>query len=614
MDTNLIEYFGVALKEKDTLSKDKQNDLLKLATKNGYIIHPDLYNSSIWRWLKEKSVNHNSTFYKTWDDIVSKNRAQLFLDQIVSYAINYGMGGNFDMNDHDYSMVPEIRKYKVILPITEKELFDKCRDILYSGIALKAETVQVINNFIIKHYKTYSDRFNIDNVKNKESIAKLCEGLKITPNDKFNLLRYMLHHSTGSTLLIKNIQTIKCITASHNRFDMKQLSLRQLAGLASIFFRFKPLFLAFKKQSKGNAFIVNKIRRMANKFHQPLNTGFWESVVNTPCSLGALQKHLEEDKPTNFKLITLIQAIRENRLLLGAQSRYKMFIIRNGGVWTKASDNPDILDPKYDWWDVLEEILYKTLVNRLKERACSVKFPTELNLTCPTSEKNFIGNIPFGSYYNMVEHNMFGIYWREEWGTRDFDLSFIDYKGSKIGWNASYYDGDYNPNLNLGRKVIYSGDMTRADPEASEVLYFNGECKDGIIKVNRFSGRTNSKYIFSVAQTEVTNLSHNYMMDPNTIKFQTEVTSGERAEQMIGIINDKKMYICEFNTGNLRVSRSMPMEDICEIFTRKCKSFVDLKQLLLDAGFKERKRSTAENPIDLDLTDLKKDTLISLFS
>jgi hypothetical protein len=55
-------------------------------------------------------------------------------------------------------------------------------------------------------------------------------------------------------------------------------------------------------------------------------------------------------------------------------------------------------------------------------------------------------------------------------------------------------------------------------------------------------------------------------------------------------------------------------EDIAEILNRKCRSFVDLKQLLLDAGFKECKRGTKENPIELDLTDLHKDTLIELFA
>ena len=172
---------------------------------------------------------------------------------------------------------------------------------------------------------------------------------------------------------------------------------------------------------------------------------------------------------------------------------------------------------------VLQKVLYDELVNRMRTKACAVKLPKELKLVCPTSEKSFIGNIPFGSYFDMTNHNMIGIYWREEWGTRDFDLSLLDYNGYKIGWDGDFY-------LN---NVVYSGDMTMANPEASEVIYIKSDCPDGMIKVNRYSGSANSKYMFMVAQSAVSSLPRNYMVDPNTIKFQTEVTSKDKSEQIL---------------------------------------------------------------------------------
>jgi hypothetical protein len=157
--------------------------------------------------------------------------------------------------------------------------------------------------------------------------------------------------------------------------------------------------------------------------------------------------------------------------------------------------------------------------------------------------------------------------------------------------------------------------MTNADPEASEVMYCKNSCPNGIVKVNRYNGNPGSRYIFSVAQSEVQSMPANYMIDPNTIKFQVEVQSIDKMEQMVGFINDNEIYMCTFDTANLRVSvAGNDLEDMAEIINRKCRSFVDLKQLLLDAGLKERKRGTKENPIKLDLTDLKKDTLIELFS
>lgn len=607
MDINLIEYFGVALKEHDTLSNEKVNELKKIAAKTGYIIHPDCYNSSILRWLKTHDVNMNSTFYKTWEDVCKRDRYQLFIEQTISYIINYGMGGNFNMNDGDYSMVPDIRKYKCILPISEVDLFVKCRDILYSGIALKDHVSSAFCKYIAKYYNDYFKLglISIDAIKNKEAQVKICDLLHIVPDGPFNLIRYMVYKSTGNAMIIKNNLSINSIIRG-NDFDMSKLSQRNLESLASIFYRYKPIFLAFKKQCKKNISVVNKIRRLAKIHHRPLITGIWEDIVNKPMSIEALKKNLEENAPSNFKIITIIQAIRENQLVFGAVSRQKMYIIRNGSIWIDKLGTPDVISTKYEWWDILEKVLYNLLVKRLKEKACTVKFPQDLNLTCPTSEKTFIGNIPFGSYYNITDHNMFGIYWRNEWGTRDFDLSFIYYNGAKIGWNSQYYDDN--------RSILYSGDMTNANPEASEVIYLEKGCPNGIIKVNRYNGRENSKYIFSVAQSEVTHLPKNYMIDPNTIKFQVEVESGVKMEQMIGFVNNKRLYMCTFDTANARVSGVNGRDELAGIINRKMHSFVDLKRLLIDAGFKIRQRGTKDNPIDLDLTDLKKDTLIKLFS
>ena len=141
MRTELISYFKVAVKEDNKLNQSDLKHLISKASQQGYIIHPDCWNQSVLDWLDQNSVNYNSTFYKTWQEVISKDRLQLYIEQIISYAINYGMGGNFDMNDHDYSLVPGIRKYQVILPVTAEEMFVKCRDLIYTNIALKNSVV-----------------------------------------------------------------------------------------------------------------------------------------------------------------------------------------------------------------------------------------------------------------------------------------------------------------------------------------------------------------------------------------------------------------------------------------------------------------------------------------
>lgn len=604
MNTTLIDYFKVALKENNTLSLEDLKELQELSIKSGYIIHPDCWNESVLNWLRTNQTNYNATFYKTWNDVVSKDRLQLLLEQTLSYVINYGLGGNFDMNDHDYSSVPDIHKYTVILPIEKQDLFVKCANVLYSNVALKNSTLKVLCEYIADNYAEYKQLINIDNIQNKEAMVQLRTALNILPENGFDLLRYMVYKCTGDAMLIKNKEKINSIKTCKNGFDMSSMSLNNKKQLATIFFRFKPIILAFKKQYPGNARVVNEIRKMANKYHKPLSVGFWETIVNTPTDETVLLNRLKSDNVSNFKLISLMQTLQENIIISYSTDPYKMYIIRNGGMYVKKANKID--KTLVGWWLSLQRMLYNELVNRLSKKACTVKFPEHLNLACPTSEKNFVGNIPFGSYFNMTNHNMIGIYWKEEWGTQDFDLSFVDYKGHKIGWNGGFYT----------ENVIYSGDMTHADPEASEVIYIKNNCPDGIVLVNRFSGRPNSQYILSVAQSEVNSMPSNYMIDPNTIKFQTTVESGIKKEQVVGFVNDKKLYICDFDRCNSSVSRSgiCDYKDYMNIIKRKSESFLDLKMLLLDAGFKEKKRNTKNNPIELDLTKLNKDTLLDLFS
>ena len=73
---------------------------------------------------------------------------------------------------------------------------------------------------------------------------------------------------------------------------------------------------------------------------------------------------------------------------------------------------------------------------------------------------------------------------------------------------------------------------------------------------------------------------------------------------------DAKIFLMSLGVGNSRVSSSMDASDKAAIIALKSKCFVDLKTLMLKAGFREA--ADYEYP-ELDLSDLRKDTLIKLF-
>ena len=594
MHPKLIKFFRAALPAsplvEDTFALQQE------ALKRGFILNPQVLGEDVKEFLKTEAINPNSTFYKTWEDVVSKDRISLLMDQILHYASTYGTRRTgIPYIPPGEAQAPDFNKYTYIDVISEEALFARCRDMLYSGIALKSETVRLLCDAIKQGLRKGVGEIDIDAVRNREGQAVLCKILDRHPSDPVGLLRYIVYVATFETLLIRSKYLLASIERGAKKFDFTTLSEKELEKLASIFYRFKPLFLAFKSRaSSPNRAVINRIRRMAPRFHRPMEPGFWTSLLGTRPPLESVAAKLSE--PNSFKLVSLLQCVRERILMSDQKHPRQMYLIRNGKLFV-APPKFSFDAPTLEYYSSLAQMLEAELVRRLSAKACLVRFPAELHLACPTSEKNFIGNLPFGSYYPMKGHNFFGIYWRNEWGTFDFDLSFINWNGVKIGWNEHYNTGD----------TVYSGDLTDANPEASEIIYCKDICPDGTIMCNRYDGISGSRFRFFFGQEDIVDLKAGYMVRPDSIVVSEDLTS-DSAEKMLGIVCGARIFLMDLGAGEHQVSVAAHPGEKELIMARKALSFIDLKDLLLKAGFTE-----SDMP-DLDLSTLTKDTLITLFS
>ena len=594
MHPRLIKFFRAALPASPLVADTFE--LQQEALKRGFILNPQVLGEDVREFLKTEAINPNSTFYKTWEDVVSKDRLSLLMDQIRHYASTYGTHRTgIPYIPPGEAVVPDFNKYTYIDVISEEALFARCRDMLYSGIALKSDTVRILCEAIKQGLGKGAGSIDIDAVRNREGQAVLCKILDRHPSDPVGLLRYIVYVATCETLLIRSEHLLDSIKRGAKKFEFTSLSAEELEKLASIFYRFKPLFLAFKsKASSPNRAVINRIRRMAPRFHQPLKPGFWTTLLGTRPPLESVAEKLSE--PNSFKLVSLLQCVRERILMYDQSHPRQMYIIRNGKLFVappKFGADASVLE----YYKSLSQMLEAELVRRLSKKACLVRFPSEVHLTCPSSEKNFIGNLPFGSYYPMKGHNFFGIYWRNEWGAFDFDLSFIDWKGVKVGWNEHYNTGE----------TVYSGDLTDANPEASEIIYCKDICPDGTIMCNRYDGVHGSRFRFFFGQEDIVDLKAGYMVRPDSIVVNEDITS-DSGEKMLGIVCGARIFLMDLGAGEHAVSVAAHPGEKELIMARKALSFVDLKDLLLKAGFTE-----SDMP-DLDLSTLTKDTLITLFS
>ena len=572
-------------------------------------------NEDVAAFIKTEAIDPNSTFYKTWDDVVSKDRWELLLDQVAHYASTYGTGYTMEGNGYvpnDGSEAPDFTKYTVIQPISEDELYQRCKGLVSSGIALNPVTVKVVCEAIADYLKShpFAD-FDMDLIRNREAISILASKLGIRPSDPLALFRFIVYESTGMSLLIKNKDLVRRIKQTANQFDFNNLTNEEKDALASVFYRFKDLFLAFRThetrfydtvkkemvtEPSPSRLVINQIRRKAERFHKPLKPGYWETLLAGVRPIEEVSGRLAGLNA--FKTVSLLQTVRERILMMDSPSK-RMFMIRNGKTFVSPQEEASFAGMK-EYYTELACLLENKLVQILAPKACPVKFPEKVVLSCPSSEKNFIGNFPFGSWYPLSEHNFFGIYWRNEWGTHDFDISFVNLGGHKIGWNSAYNTGH----------AVYSGDMTNADPEASEILYCKGTSDDGIIFCNRYNGEQGSRFRFFFGQEEIVRLTRSYMVDPNNMVVNEDLTSDLR-QSMIAAVSGGKIFLMSLGVGNSRVSSGMDAADKAAIIARKSACFVDLKTLLLKAGFREA--TDYERPA-LDLSDLRKDTLIKLFA
>lgn len=600
MDIRLIKMFEVT---DDSSARVDVARVNKLAMQLGYIVEPEACRNDVYSFLRAERINTNSTFYKHWNDVISKTREELWLDQVIHYALAYGCDIPWTPNDNEQP-IANFSEYKLIRFEDRDSIAQRCYDMICSGIALDDATSSVVVTYIGQNISTSVMTEDwLDKITNREALTKLCVSKNIFPTHSFDILRYMMFVVTGDAMIIKSPEKIKIIKLNADKIKWDKLSLRQYAELAKIFYRFKPLFLAMRETIAGRK-AVNKIRRMAKKFHTPLKEGFWETVVNKVYPLDEIKIRIEEDKPTNFKVLLLMQAIREKMLITTGSFGPNCYIIRNGKVWLdKTNKDMAFMPPKYEYWSFLYDVFENYVVNNLKNKACTIKFPENLNLACPTSEKIFFGNIPFGSYFALPDKDaIFGVHWDNKSGIRDIDLSFVGIDGRKFGWNAGYYAKD----------IVYSGDVTYPDPEATELIWCKKECVDGILYANLYSGDFGCFDVI-FAQEKPNGYTTNYMVKPENIKVKEKIKF-ESSQQQIGVILDGNAYITNLRVGNQVVSNQIGAEQNCLVMKRKMLSTIPLKDILLKAGFKECKLNTKDNPIKIDLTDLNKDTLIELFS
>ena len=616
MIIDLISLFNcVAVRPDEELLDPAEINLL--ASRCGYLVHPDACTRDVERFLKARVSNLNTTFYKSWKDVASLQEAEMRVLQLLHYISTYGTdykGKAFTMNDFPAEM--RFTEFKIIMPCTECELFDRILGMIYSGVALGGDTLNLILEQALVYNKEYGWEIDVAKIKNREARAMYFLAQNIFPYDPFDLIRVVMYVATGRAMIINDIRTFQGMKEHIAELGIlfTNFDTRHFEALATVFYRFKKIFLKLryicvrkcdKNENLRNLILyINRLRHAANKLKKPFKPAVLQNILDESHTFDDVKNAVESEK-SPFILVRLLNYLN----VVEQKPETRIFKVRNGKAfitkkpWRENLDLQKISLMRDAIYSRLRAILQPVLKKENGEYV-TVRFPEDLEIAAPVSEKQFVGSIPYGSRFRLRTNNYIGIYWRNEWGTRDFDLWMAQPDGSRIGWSASHKRDN----------ILFSGDMTDANPEATEILYCRGQWPDCRINVLRYNGRAGSRFRLFFGADDLSELPRNYMVNPDSIRLNEDLIS-DLQDTMVGLINCNCVYFGSFSLSSQRVPNNYGNDliNVQKAFAEYLRSFTPLRDILLKLGVKEYDVSEGIDP-DIDLTqNLSKDTLMSLF-
>ena len=485
-------------------------------------------------------VHYNRTaLFKSFKDVDRANVERLLVDQLDHYLSVYTQTEEMSSKPINSSLVyvpvksetyecePFIFNTTVISIITEEELIKRATDLLSSGIALNSATQESLINI----FKAYKDKFDINAIKNKEFLMYVCKELNLVPKKAEQLLRYCAYRITSNPMIINSARERKNLysriyfyTTTINRILKQYVEENGIEPIAQQFNRYRKLWIILKHAGKDTASIINRARKLSNKLNCPHKLQVLDRINDKNIDIEDVKKELE--KVTVFKKFSLLNAI------YNAKSNDKMYVIRNGRTYSTTKEHTSKASFK------IKNLIFSSIKKDIGKNIKGKRFyiPEGIMYAVPTSQKNFIDNIPMYTRYKMDKNSIIGIHWtNSEDGRVDLDLHYTS-KNIHIGWN-SRFDSKEN--------ILYTGDLTDAPAPkgATEAFYIKDTLKDdfGMISVNNYSGNPGLFEFFIGADPDKKIYDRNGIINAENLAFKfTGLSMNDDNEKCFGIVDSQK--------------------------------------------------------------------------
>lgn len=633
-------------------TRDVTNDIKEIAE--------ELYGVKPEQW--------NQTFHKSFGTVIDTPIEKLVAQQILHYFTTYGLE-SLGLYDQDLVYIPkedlEIPdveqdiELKVIRNISEEELEKRLMALLTSGIALSKQTIKDIMTL-----SDYIDIDKIDDIKNREVKLALYDKYNLVPSDAHEFLRYVTFKTTGQTLFIKSVDMLKLVKKADKEkaymYFNKYVSTKGgYKKLAEIFLANRQMFLAYKvknaetKEAKQLNHIINKLDKLRKIYHKPMQKGILDSLgeIKTLKEIETKRHQIREalDKATIFREVRILNGLKYRNVASVSRTKSIAYRVRNGKVY--ATDFAKLterqLRVKEVLYSLIEDHLIKRVTPLIKDKTFYI--PDNVNYAVPTSEKQFVGEFPEGSYIEIPRENamVIGVHWYNLDNERvDLDLKMMNLTNS-YGWDAQYLSEDGSAD------IVFSGDITDAPKPngACEVFLIKPEYtnKSFLIKLNNFTRNTKTvPFEFFVTKNEKSITHKSYTVNPNNVVMMTHnkfdndgITDSSRVVSTltlgyVNITNTKIQIFFKsfedihkrtssidevnkhiFKFTDLSIGTQMKMKDLISRCGGKLldkPETEDLEEVKTEDGEILYRKIVRKADYDLSVNTLSKDSLIELFS
>lgn len=506
--------------------------------------------------LISEAITLNSSFYKTWKDVTSKTREELFLDQIFHYIAVHLKAELREVMDvpllipNDNPNEQRTIPLRIIKGYTVDEIKDRTRKMVYQKIALKESTIGSIFDIL------NPEDVELSKIQNRDSKTYIYVNIGFKPKDPMELFRCAIYDITKELIIIKNKEMYEKIEKGQSGHVVKWLNGNE-ESLATLFNRYNKIFMSMKKHEAAKPY-VNKISHLSKRLHVPLKL-----APITPT--------------TGFEIVRHLKYILENK-------QPKVYQVRNGKMWCTRDRVNDISNSV----SKLKALLPTTFIQSPNTR-----------LTLPTSEKNFAGAFPIGTRFSGTPLTI-GIHWRNQGGHRiDLDLSAVDMNG-KIGWDSVFYSNAKN--------VVFSGDVTDAPNGANEYLFFEDVTVPKIVMVNKYKtdheGKLDMNIIIASGSSSP---SKDTIIDERDI-IATISTDCDEKQKILGVVYPGPEFVLIDKCTGAKLKTGAANEDsqiMMDVFTNRY-LYMDEYSLAISEG--------DVSTVNLSNKSISKQAMLSIFN